>query len=152
MAQSDVLLDGICAEGTALANGTEDSAWLASVIRHSDLDLGAQGLTVCGDSDKTQVDPIVLAGAIAEDAHGMLVSGYGATDLSDYIFVPTTVEVGKGNAMTFVKFTRAGRSGDIDEGFSSVVSEENMRHQVSKGRLAHAEIDVEEAIVINIAK
>jgi hypothetical protein len=123
MAQSDVLLDRVCAEGTALADGSEDSAWLASVIRHGDFDLGAQGLAVCFNSDKTQVDPIVFAGAIAEDAHGMLVSGYGTTDLGNYIFVPTTVEVGKGNAMTFVKFTRAGRGGDVDEGFSCVVSE-----------------------------
>ena len=123
MAQSDVLLYGICAEGTALADGAEDGAWLASIIRHGDLDLGAQGLAVCLNSDETKVDPIVLAGAIAEDAQGMFVSGHGATDLGDYIFVPTTVEVGKGDSMTFVKFTRARRGGDVDEGFSRIVPE-----------------------------
>jgi hypothetical protein len=39
--ESDVLLDGIRAEGTALADGSEDGARLASIIRYGDLDLGA---------------------------------------------------------------------------------------------------------------
>ncbi len=52
----------------------------------------------------------------------MPVAGHSPTNFSNDVFITITVNVGKGDSMSFVQFPGAGRRGDVHERLAFLVA------------------------------
>ncbi len=61
-------------------------------------------------------------------------------------------KVGEGNAVALVQFAGAGRCSDVGEALARVVVQQFVRRERAERRIAHAQIEVEVAVVIDVAE
>ncbi len=82
----------------------------------------------------------------------MTVARGRATNLGNDVFVAVVFEIGEGNAVSFVQLTRPGGSGDIHEILAVVIAKKHIRHQRAVGGVSGAQVNIQESVVINVAK
>ena len=81
----------------------------------------------------------------------MAVAGNGTANDCEDIFLAAVRQIGKGDAVSLVQFTSPRRLSYVGEIFSVVVTEQDVGLAAITG-VAVAEIDIQEAVVIYIAK
>ncbi len=94
---------------------------------------------------------LALPGLLVEGAlEG--VAGLGAAHLFEDVFEAGAAEVGEGYAVALLQVAEVGCGGDVLEGAAFGVAEEAVREEGLVGGVAGAEIDVEPAVVVEVAE
>ena len=79
------------------------------------------------------------------------VAGHRPAGVQHDVLVAVAIEIGEGDAVAFLQVPGAGRLGDVVEAPAGVVAQQDVRDQRSERRRAGPEIDVEEAVVVDVA-
>src|SRR6266567_1753536 len=147
-----MLLQRRCAEGSATADRAINRARAMALIFHRNFNARSDGSTVGFHSYQVKGDPVVAVAGIFKKAKRMRVSRGGASDFSEEVFVSVIINVGESHTMAFVKLASARGGSDIHKILAIVIAQQNIRHQRSISRKAGSEIDIQESIVIHVAK
>ena len=82
----------------------------------------------------------------------MAVSGLRTADRSDDVFIAIVIDVRKGYAVSFVQLARAGRSCNVNKGFSFLVEQQDVGEQRGIRGTSRAEIHIRITVVVHIAE
>ena len=151
-AKPDVLFERRSTKGSAASDGAIDRARALPLVLDGQLDAGTDGRAIRLRAYELQTDPVVSVARIFEDSQSMAVPWSGAPDLEDDVLVTAAVQVGKRDSMPSMPLPGTGRSGDIDELLPAFVVKQNTGFERDIGGSSGSQENVEESIVINVAK
>ena len=103
-------------------------------------------------ADEPQVDPAVRVAGILEQPQRVPIRLHRAADFGDDVLVAVAIEIGEGDAVSLVQLAGARGRRRVREGLPRQVQQQLVRHDRRERRAAHAEVDVEEAVVVDVAE
>ena len=149
-AEADLLLEARRAERPAAADRDEHRPRPA-VLRDLRLDAPAEAGPVGAAALEAQRDPVARRPWILEQRVGELVAGIEAAELLEEVLVAVVVEVAPGHAVPFGQDAEAAGERDLDEALAADVLVHLIRHEAREVGLAGAEVEVEPAVVVEVA-
>src|SRR5580704_872472 len=91
-----------CAERASAVYGAINGAYGAGLIFHGHFDPRSDGGPVGLHAHQLQIDPVIAISRVFEQTEGMAVSGRGAADGSDDVFIAIIINVRKNDTVSFV--------------------------------------------------
>ena len=150
--QPDMLLERRSAERTTASHRAIDRAWRLIAILHGNFDACSNGGAIRLHSHQVHGDPIVVAAGISEQAKCVTVSGNRPANFLKKVFMAVVAHVRKCHPITLVELACSRRCSDVGEKLSILVVQQNIGNQRSVSGIPGPEINVEKAVVLNVAK
>ena len=151
LAEPDVLPKGRRAERPAAANGAVDAS--ASIgVGDFHVNSRADGRAVGLDADQLDVDPVVAVARVLEQPERMGIAGGRPAHVEDDVVVAVVVHIGERDAVALVELAGSGGAGHIHERLAVAIAQQHARSQRPVGGIARPKIDVQKAIVVDVAE
>ena len=150
-AQADGRRQRVVAEARAAADDAVDRAPAVGpgqAHTHPGADRGAVGPR----ADQAQRQPAIAVARVLEEDVVRLVAGHGAAGLEEQVQVAVAVPVGERDAVPLLKMPRARGDRHVLEPAAADIVHQDVGHQVGIGRAAGAQVEIEEAVVVDVAE
>src|SRR5262249_4566880 len=82
----------------------------------------------------------------------VVIAGHEAADIDVYVFVTVVVDVAEGYAVAFLQMARASRRCHIGESLPRLIAEGEIRHERRIRWRAGSEVNIEKAVVVQVAE
>src|SRR5580704_4624105 len=150
--QPNVLSERRSAEGPSAANRPENESLRLSLVLHGHFDAGSDCRAVCLHTVEVKTDPVVTVAGIFEETKGVAVADHGPADFREQIFVSVIVNVGKGDAVSFMELAGARGRRHVREELTFFVVQQDVGQHGSIAGIAGAEINIEITVVVDVAE
>ncbi len=120
--------------------------------RHVDLDLGADRRPVGPGADEPDLQPVAPVPGVLEQGVVAPVAGVAAAEDDEEVEVAVVVPVGERDAVSLLEVAGAGRLGHVLESAPSTFLIHQVRDQARQAHPARPEVDVEIAVVVDVAE
>src|SRR2546422_4363971 len=119
---------------------------------HDELDPRSHPGAVAFATDELHVQEMVPVAGVEKHRVAELVSDEEAPELVVDVLVAVVVQIGEGDPVPFLEVPESPRNGHVLEALPPVVAKHHVRHEGPVVRVARAEIDVEETVVVQVSE
>ncbi len=103
-------------------------------------------------ADQPELEPVLARRArVLEQRVVVAVARHRAAGVQHDVLVAVVIEIGEGDAVPLLQMAGAGGLGHVVEAPAGVVAQQDVRDQRAERRRPGAEVDVEEAVVVDVA-
>ncbi len=121
-------------------------------LTHKRGEAGADAGPIALAADQAHADRAIRGSRIPEQRLPVRVAGHEPAHVGQQIVVAVAVHVAKGHAVPLLQVAGAAGRGGITEPAAAVVAQQHVRDQRRVGRRARADVDVEKAVVVDVAE
>ena len=104
------------------------------------------------DAVEADSDPVVVVAGVLEECVLVPVAGKEPAQLVIEVLVTVVVDVDEGDAVTLLEMSEPARGSDVQESLPPIISQHDVGHQGMELRIASRQVNVEPAVVVDVAE